>query len=746
MTFEDRFKIERRISQNDLEEIFLAFDLNSGQKVQIRSINAQQLGRYPAWAAQFSREVDIMRQLHHPQIVKLLHTYKQDTGYYLVQEYRGEWSLADLLEQSGLLPISQVLEIAINLAEILASVHRLQIVHGNLSSTHILLDEGGTPYLTKFDAAQLVHPQKQFSAELHITEYHYASPEFCNREEYDTRTDIWSLGVIVYEMLTGKRPFDNPQTSRLLLDIMTQPPPDLQLLHPQISDRLADLVYRMLAKDPNLRIPSIELVGAEFENILLDLSDTDKDDMRPIIFGHLTEPAWEFVGPQHNLPPITTPLAGREDELEEITRLLTNPAYRLITLHGPGGIGKTRLAIQAAYTYLEQIQEDVYIVELATIDNIAMFIIAIADAVQFRFSGAESLETQLFSYLQNKHMLLVLDGFERLAAEAGILSRMLLNAFNLRLLITSQSRLNLQEEWVINVEGLPTPELEDLETLQQSTAVKLFLQISRRVRPNYAPTPADLQAIGQICQFVEGSPLGIELAATWMNQLTPPEIVANIQASYGFLASDRTDLPTRHRSARSIFENAWQLLNEDEKRALPQLSVFRGGFTLEAARRVVGASLPALNALTDKSLLQRSPLSGRFEMPEILREFSEEKLAAMRMTHEISAYARHAQYYMHYLGQRSADLHGRRQLTALNEIDQEIGNIRAAWHWSVQQANTTLINVALDALYSFYQLRGRQREGAEVFDQATKMLRDANTNDQFILARLLARQGASYRF
>ncbi|MEZ4646049.1 MAG: protein kinase [Chloroflexota bacterium] len=320
-------------------------------------------------------------------------------------------------------------EIAINLAEILASVHRLQIVHGNLSSTHILLDEGGTPYLTKFDAAQLVHPQKQFSAELHVTEYHYASPEFCNREEYDTRTDIWSLGVIVYEMLTGKRPFDNPQTSRLLLDIMTQPPPDLQLLHPQISDRLADLVYRMLAKDPNLRIPSIELVGAELENILLDLSDTDKDDMRPIIFGHLTEPAWEFVGPQHNLPPITTPLAGREDELEEITRLLTNPAYRLITLHGPGGIGKTRLAIQAAYAYLEQIQEDVYIVELATIDNIAMFIIAIADAVQFRFSGAESLETQLFSYLQNKHMLLVLDGFERLAAEAGILSRMLLNAF-----------------------------------------------------------------------------------------------------------------------------------------------------------------------------------------------------------------------------------------------------------------------------------------------------------------------------
>jgi predicted ATPase len=308
-------------------------------------------------------------------------------------------------------------------------------------------------------------------------------------------------------------------------------------------------------------------------------------------------------------------------------------------------------------------------------------------------------------------------------------------------LITSGINLNVQGEQLFPIVGIEFPqEGEMVEKAAQFSAVRLFLQSARRVQPDFELMPENVAPITRICRLLEGMPLGILLAAAWVDLLDPAEIAAEIGRSPDFLESELRDLPQRQHSLRAVFDHSWRLLTEQEQRVFQQLSVFRGGFTHQAGRAVTGASLRELRALVNKSMLSRLP-SGRYEMHELVRQYGVAKLAA-DPAQEATARQRHSAYYCAVLQRREPDLKGARQQTALAELEADAENLRAAWDWAVQQGGVNRLAQALEALNLFYERRGRYQEGEFACRLAAEKLQATDSLDgQRLLTRVLAWQG-----
>jgi len=414
--------------------------------------------------------------------------------------------------------------------------------------------------------------------------------------------------------------------------------------------------------------------------------------------------------PPHNLPPQPTPFVGREAELSEIARYLKNREAQLLTLVGPGGMGKTRLALQAAARCVEpevafdtDFMDGVFFVPLAAgMESGAhsTLIAALADALSFSFQGPVHPQAQLLNYLREKKMLLVLDNFEHLVAEARQLGDILRLAPGIKLLVTSRVRLNLREEWALEVEGLAYPEAGDAglpgAAIEDYSALALFVQQARRLRLGFTLGPADIPSLVRICQLVEGVPLGIELAASWLRVLSCAEIAAEIEQGLDFLTSAFQNVAERHRSLRAVFEHSWNLLSPPEQVLFRQLSAFRGGFQREAAAAIVGASLPMLAGLADKSLLRRTA-SGRYEVHELLRQYAQEKLRLIPEEHE-RVHDHHCRYYAELLSQHQSQLKGENSLAALAALSVERENVRAGWNWAVEHRKVAELNQFMDCL------------------------------------------------
>jgi predicted ATPase/DNA-binding SARP family transcriptional activator len=456
-------------------------------------------------------------------------------------------------------------------------------------------------------------------------------------------------------------------------------------------------------------------------------------DARPAAYQIL--PSTAAMTLRHNLPPQPTPFVGRRQELAQIGSLLKDdPNCRLLTLIGPGGIGKTRLAVEAAQQALTNAAEvfpnGVYFVSLAAISSPKAIVSTIAETLNLPFYSGRSPKEQLLNYLGQKKMLMVLDNLEHLlvAFQAAsqqeieetteLLSAVKMRAPQVKLLVTSRERLNLQDEWVFEVSGMPFPSSTETEetALAKYSAVELFRQRARRARATFVLAEAEMAGVIRICQLVAGMPLGIELAAAWIRLMSCEDIAREIERGLDFLTTSLRDVPERHRSLRTVFEQSWSHLSADEAAAFRKLSVFQGGFSLRAAGRVAGATLPALSALIDKSLLRRAR-TGRYEIHELLRQFAAEKLAADSIESE-QVRERHAEYYAVFLQQRREDFKGHRQQETLTEILREIDNVRAAWKWAVAKRKVAAIGKALECFLLTHWQRGWFQEGETALRQA----------------------------
>jgi predicted ATPase len=414
-------------------------------------------------------------------------------------------------------------------------------------------------------------------------------------------------------------------------------------------------------------------------------------------------------------------LLGRDHELAGIAQLLANPHCRLLTLAGPGGIGKTRLAIQTAANAGEAFKDGVYFVPLAPLNAAEFIASAIATAVNLVFQGQAKPQVQLLNYLQGKQMLLVLDNFEHLlptmpeGTDEGIelLADLLQQAPDLKLLVTSRERLKVQGEWVFEVQGLPVPPSQQRQNLATYSAVALFLDIARRSRADFQLGEAEGPFIARICALLEGLPLGIELAASWVRLLSCREIAEEIERSLDFLTVSLRDVPARHRSLRAIFDYSWALLSAEEQGVMQRLSLFRGGFEREAAQQVARATLLTLSALIDKSLLRRTG-TGRYYLQELVRQYAQEQLWTTGA--QALAQDQHLAYYASLAETAETQLEGPEQVTWLERLEQEHDNLRAALSWAFDTSNEGVEQAEIGlrlagVLYRFWQGRGHLREG-----------------------------------
>lgn len=453
---------------------------------------------------------------------------------------------------------------------------------------------------------------------------------------------------------------------------------------------------------------------------------------------------------RHNLPVATAPFVGRSEELSQIQAQLARPSCRLLTLVGPGGIGKTRLALQMAQTAVGTYLNGVFFVPLAAVPAPEFIVPAIAEAVGFTFSGAAAPKSQLLSYLQAKEMLLVLDNFEHVLAGSPLLAEMSQTLPDVKLLVTSRERLNLQTEWSFEVGPLP---LTGTKRDEIGDAQALFVQMAQRAQPDFELTAESQADVAKICHLVAGVPLGIELASAWVRQLSCAEIAQELAQGIDFLQTRAGDVPDRHRSLQAVFDHSWALLEPGEQQALMQLTVFRGGFTREAARQVTEASFWTLTALVDKSLLHREA-NGRFEMLEMVRQFAAVRLAALPEL-EVAAHARQSQYYLLLLHQQESCWHTDARQSALDLLSPEIENIRAAWRWAVTALEDPSLDAvgakaadwldqALVSLFFLYESRGWFQDGAAAFGWALAALEEVASSalpTHPAYGRLLVRYG-----
>lgn len=447
-----------------------------------------------------------------------------------------------------------------------------------------------------------------------------------------------------------------------------------------------------------------------------------------------------------NLPVQPTPFLGRKSELADIARYLSDPDRRLLTIVGPGGIGKTRLALKAAAENAHLFQHGVAHIPLASLNTTDQVVSAAAEALNFTFQSEADSKIQLINYLQERQVLLILDNFEHLLSSTPLLTELLSNTKQLKLLVTSREQLNFRWEWLLEINGLDFPtKVSDLSANAYS-AIQLFQQSTQRVQPSFALSENNIRYAAQICRFLEGMPLGIELAANWIQTLTCQEIAQEIEHDLDFLSSTMRDMPERHRSLRTIFDHSWNLLLPKEQKAFRKLGVFKGGFHRVAAEKIAGATLPMLAGWARKSLLRRNP-NGRYELQDVLRHYVEQKLTQAPKENS-SAHDRHCQYFSNFLHKREPHLKDRRQKQALWEVGEEIENVRAAWQWAVTHQKVNQIDKSLGSLHRFYEMRGWVQEAEEAYRAAVENLGELNDHSaelahqkDITVARILARWG-----
>jgi non-specific serine/threonine protein kinase len=721
-TLLNRYRLDAEIGHGGMGVVYRAHDLLLERAVAVKRVNDARLGT--EGRAQLLREARAAAQLNHPNVVGIYDAGEADGAPFIVMELvEGQ----TLFERAPL-PLQDVIAIARQICAALDHAHAHGVIHRDLKPENVVLTAGGTVKVLDFGLAYAAASRLTSEGAVFGTVF-YLAPEQVRGEALDGRADLYALGVMLYELTTHRLPFEGDPLV-VISQHLHAPALAPRHLRPDLPAALDGLITQLLSKRPEERPAS----AAEVRRALEALEHAGRRDTAPL--------PEAVAAARHNLPIQLTSFVGREREMAEVKRLLA--ASRLVTLTGSGGCGKTRLAVQVAAEVLDEYADGAWLVELAALADPASAPQKVASVFGVGQERGRELTDALIDHLRARHLLLVLDNCEHLVEAAAQLAETLLRACpRVTLLATSREALDIAGETSYRVPSLSTPDPRRAapEELAPYEAVRLFVDRALAVRPDFAFSRANAPAIAQICRRLDGVPLALELAAARVRAMSVEQIAARLDDRFQLLTGgSRTALP-RQRTLRALIDWSWDLLDEPERTLLRRLSVFWGGWTLEAAEAICGdqadgrrikdesstsdpahsssfiihpsAVLALLTQLVNKSLVN-ADTSGdepRYALLETIRQYAREKLVEAGEAE--AARKRHLDFFLQLAEAAEPELRRGDQLAWLARLEIEHDNLRAAIKWCLHGGRLEAGQRLAGAVYRFWYLRGYWNEGRD---------------------------------
>lgn len=713
-------------------EVYRAWDTRLERTVAIKVL-PERLSQKPEQRQRLENEARAISKLTHPNICTLHDISHHEGRDFLVLELVEGKTLRELLT-AGTLPMRRVIPIAVQVAEGLARAHELGIVHRDLKPDNLMVS-GDTVKILDFGLAKLgldtPEPDETLNGE-DTREFQtrpgtilgtlgYMSPEQASGSAaLDFRSDQFSFGLVLFEMLTGKRPFRRASVAETLAATIHDHAEPISSLNPEAPPPLCWVVERCLAKEPEKRYFSTLDLARDLVAIRDRLSDLqpNRGEIRP-----------------SNLPAPGSAFVGRDTELAAAKTLLLRDDVRLVTATGPGGIGKSRLALEVARQVNEAFPGGVYFVPLAAVKDPGLLALAIVQALQIRETANQSPLEILREYLQNSlnaPALLLIDNFEHMVEAAPALAELLAVAPKLKLLVTSRAALHVRDEHEFPVPPLALPDNRakpSLEILAQCSAIALFVQRAAAVKPNFALTEENAPIIAEICLRLDGLPLAIELAAARIKLLSPAAMRSRLASSLQLLTGGARDLPARQQTLRQAIDWSYDLLSEPEQRLFRRLSVFLGGCTLEAVESVCDTKqdlgvdvLDGMSSMVDKSLarqIEQADGEPRFVMLETISEYARGKIA--ESGEEAATRRSHAAYCLVLAEESGAEDTAENQAGWVDRLEIESQNLRAALEWLIETGHAEWGLRLGVALFRFWERHERLTEARDWLAKLLKM-------------------------
>ena len=721
------YEILQRLGAGGMGEVYRAKDTRLERQVAIKTLSLDRCSQSEA-LSRFEQEARSACALNHPNIVTIYELGHVNGTRYIAMELVDGETVRSLLA-SGPIPFRKAVAIAAQIADGLAKAHEIGIIHRDLKPENLMVSREGTAKVLDFGLAKLLRlgDARGSDASTTITEHGtvmgtvgYMSPEQATGGEVDFRSDQFSFGSVLYEMVTGFPAFQKKTHAETTAAILRDEPECLGARMLQAPAPFIWIVERCLAKDPKQRYDSTRDLARDLAAVRDRLADAHARESEPR---------------PNNLPVQRTAFIGREHEATGLCQLLSRVDVQLVTLTGPGGIGKTRLALQVAGEIADQFPGGVCFVALSAVGERGLIAPTIAQAVGVRETGNTSPQESLIEYVGalSQPMLLLLDNFEHLVSAAPFVAQLLTTGPKLKVVVTSQAPLHVYGEHEFSVPPLALPDpksIPPLEVLSRLPAIALFVERAQAVKHEFTLTKENAPAVAAICSRLDGLPLAIELAAARIKLLSPSAMLTRLESRLNLLTGGARDLPTRQQTLRNTVDWSYGLLNGAEQTLFRRLSVFTGGCTLEGVEAVCDTKgdlgldvLDGMASMVDKSLVQQVDKETRFFMLSTIREYALERLA--ENDDESATRRAHAAYYLVLAEEGAEDIAAHPEWLDRFEVEHE--NFRLAIDYLTRTGDADWGLRIGAALFRFWETREHLTEG-----------RDA-------IGRVLALEGAAAR-
>jgi predicted ATPase/serine/threonine protein kinase len=745
----DRYEVVRALGAGGMGHVYLCLDTKLDRQVAVKLVS-REVASDPQLRARFDREARALLALNHPHVLTVFDVGQVGDTPFLVSEVVDGVDLRRLMDERDL-PLEEALRLVEQVASALAAAHAAGIVHRDVKPENVMVRRDGYVKVLDFGVAKLQSgvfgTGSPGSPDLGVTAaqslvgtVRYMAPEQMRGEPVDQRSDVWSVGVVLYELATGRLPFGGKTPSDVIASVLTAPLQLASEVAPGRVPRALDAVIaRALQRDPAARYGSCDELRLDLEAVRQAIEGRISDGGVTQVsaggaastvtdsgsWGEIAAVARDVapagLAPRHNLPAASSSFVGRDSELASVVELLRRDGVRLLVLTGPGGTGKTRLAIEAARAVVGDFPDGVWMVALAPLRDPDEVPAAIAETLGVQEIGDRTPLQAVEEAMRHRHLLLLLDNFEQVVGAAPALARLLERVPGLELLVTSREVLRLRGEHDVALPPLGLPQAEELpplEALARVPAVALFLSRARALVPTFRLDAGNAPAIAELCRRLDGLPLAIELAAARVRVLAPAAMLRRLDDRFRLLSAGAADLPERHRTLRSTLDWGYDLLGEDERRLFRRLSVFRGPFALAAAEAVcAGGEDPAadlldpLQSLVDKSLVQLLPASSgepRFALLETIREYGRARLEPAELE---AVRRRHLEHFLNRVEAAVPELAASGATVSLDELALVQEDLRAALERALADDDPEPALRLTGALWWFWYLRGHYREG-----------------------------------